>query len=376
VISAAFASSNLNPNPTPTPAPRRQPGLDLLRAIAIAMVVPFHAAGFGFSLPYDVHRFGWVGVDLFFVLSGYLIGGQLLAQFQETGRIHFGRFYARRALRILPAYFVVLAVYFLLPDWRERPVISPLWKFILSVQNIDLRAGTAFTHAWSLAVEDQFYLILPCLLYWLVRSRRAAIWFPCSIVIGGFLLRTGLGLWLRDPAGHVPSLEYYRWIYYPSWTRLDPMVLGVALAAIERHRSSWWRTLTGCARWLWIPAFASVAAGLYLSDGDLTVVSCVWKFPLIALGMALFLVCAVSDRLPFNRVRVPGVAFLAQIAYSIYLSHKLVVHFWMGVCKAHAIAPSSVAGILSLDLLVLLVGSLLYFVVERPFLQLRHRIKA
>lgn len=346
-----------------------------MRALAIAIVVAFHAAGFGFTLPYDVHRFGWVGVDLFFVLSGYLIGGQLLAQFEETGRIHFGRFYARRALRILPAYFVVLAVYFLLPDWRERPVISPLWKFILSVQNIDLRAGTAFTHAWSLAVEDQFYLILPCLLYWLVRSRRAAIWVPCSMVIGGFLLRTGLGLWLRDPAGHIPGMEYYRWIYYPSWTRLDPMVLGVALAAIERHRTSWWHKLTRAARWLWIPAIASVAAGLYLSDGELTVSSCVWKFPLIALGMALLLVCAVSDRLPFNRVRVPGATFLAQIAYSVYLSHKLVVHFWMGVCKAHAVSPSSIGGLLSLNLIILLVGTALYFAVERPFLQLRHRIK-
>src|SRR5882724_9709873 len=114
----------------------RQPGLDFLRALAIIVVVIYHAGIFGFALPYDIHRFGWVGVDLFFVLSGYLIGGQLLSQLGGGRHIRFGRFYARRALRILPAYLVVVSVYFFLPALREFPTISPLWKFLISVQNI------------------------------------------------------------------------------------------------------------------------------------------------------------------------------------------------------------------------------------------------
>src|SRR3954462_8500993 len=147
----------------------RQPGLDLLRALAIIVVVIYHAALFGFKLPGRVDRFGWIGVDLFFVLSGYLIGGQLLAPLVRDQRINLRRFFARRALRILPAYFVVLAIYVFLPWWREYPEMFPLWKFLLSVQNIGLRGGTAFSHAWSLAVEDQFYLVLPFLLLALVR---------------------------------------------------------------------------------------------------------------------------------------------------------------------------------------------------------------
>src|SRR3989442_814283 len=121
----------------------RQPGLDLLRALAIIVVALYHAALFGFKLPGRVDRFGWIGVDLFFVLSGYLIGGQLLAPVAAHGdgtpssrgsargrrRLHLGRFFARRALRILPAYLVVLAIYFLLPSWREYPEMFPLWKF-------------------------------------------------------------------------------------------------------------------------------------------------------------------------------------------------------------------------------------------------------
>src|SRR5437899_7004784 len=127
----------------------RQPGLDLLRALAIIVVVIYHAALFGFKLPGRVDRFGWIGVDLFFVLSGYLIGGQLLAPLGRGRPIELRRFFARRALRIIPAYFVILSVYAFLPSWRDYPDMSPPWKFFFSVQNIGLHGGTAFSHAWS-----------------------------------------------------------------------------------------------------------------------------------------------------------------------------------------------------------------------------------
>src|SRR5436853_7929291 len=168
----------------------RQPGLDLLRAVAIIVVVIYHAGLFGFKLPGRVDRWGWIGVDLFFVLSGYLIGGQLLAPLARNQSINLGRFFARRALRIMPAYFVILAIYIFLPSWREYPEMYPWWKFLLSVQNIGLHGGTAFSHAWSLAVEDQFYLPLPFILLFVNRWPRAALILPCAIVFGGILLRT------------------------------------------------------------------------------------------------------------------------------------------------------------------------------------------
>src|SRR4051812_36527813 len=203
----------------------RQPGLDLLRAIAIVVVVVYHAALFGFKLPGRVDRFGWIGVDLFFLLSGFLIGGQLLASLARDQRIKLGRFFPRRALRIMPAYFVVLAIYFLLPAWREYPEMSqPLWKFLLSVQNIALHGGTAFSHAWSLAVEDQFYLALPFLLLFLHHRPRAAIIVPCLIVIGGIALRGFLAAQNPSIDGGVAFRGFQAWIYYPTWTRLDPLV--------------------------------------------------------------------------------------------------------------------------------------------------------
>jgi peptidoglycan/LPS O-acetylase OafA/YrhL len=362
----------------------RQPGLDLLRALAIIVVALYHAGIMGFPLPGRVHRFGWIGVDLFFVLSGYLIGGQLLAPLAlgdgtpscrgGRQRIKFGRFFARRALRILPAYLVVLAIYALLPSWREYPEMFPLWKFLLSVQNIGLRGGTAFSHAWSLAVEDQFYLLLPLILLCVIRWRRAAIIVPGAIILGGLALRWFLARQNFVETG-VSFRGYQTWIYYATWGRLDPLVLGVGLAAIEKFRLSWWQHLMDLAPWLWLPGLALIVCALYLGETEeISVTMCVWQFPLIALGMAALLVCAVSPRLPFRRVWIPGAAFIASIAYSAYLVQKLVIHFVAQLMASQNIAPTSVAALVGVQVCVYAAGTLLFLAVERPFLQLRHRI--
>jgi len=353
----------------------RQPGLDLLRALAIIVVVIYHAGIMGFPMPGRVDRWGWIGVDLFFVLSGYLIGGQLLAPLAHDRRINLGRFFARRALRIMPAYFVVLAVYFLLPPVREYPEMSqPLWKFLLSVQNIALHGGTAFSHAWSLAVEDQFYLCLPFILLFVNRSHRAAMIIPAVIVLGGILLRAFLAYQNVDENG-VAFRGFQAWIYYPTWTRLDPLVFGVALAAIEKFRPQWWQRLISCAPWLWLPGLVLIAYALYLGEGDyINVAASIWQFPLIALGMAALLVCAVSPRLFFRRVAIPGAAFIASIAYSGYLIQKLVIHFVAQLCLSYNITQTSLWALLGVEICVYVAATILFLAIERPFLQLRHRI--
>src|SRR5213592_2255674 len=355
----------------------RQPGLDLLRALAIIVVVVYHAALFGFKLPGRVDRFGWVGVDLFFVLSGYLIGGQLLALLARDQRIKLGRFFTRRALRIMPAYFAVLAIYFLLPSWREYSEMSqPLWKFLLSIQNIALHGGTAFSHAWSLAVEDQFYLALPFLLLFLYRRPSSAVIVPCLLVVGGIALRAFLAAQNPSVNGGVSFRGFQAWIYYPTWTRLDPLVFGVGLAAIEKFRPRWWKRLMDNALWLWLPGLAAIVYGLSMGEGDLTVSTCIWQFPLIAFGMAALLICAVSPRLVFRRIEIPGAAFFASVAYSVYLSHKLVIHSATQFCSNHSIALTSVPALLLVEVSIYAIGLMLFLSIERPFLQLRHRIAA
>jgi peptidoglycan/LPS O-acetylase OafA/YrhL len=328
----------------------------------------------GFPLPGQAHRFGWIGVDLFFVLSGYLIGGQLLAPLVRGERFNLRRFFARRALRILPAYFFILAIYVLLPSWREYPEMFPPWKFLLSVQNIGLRGGTAFSHAWSLAVEDQFYLLLPLVLLVLVRWRRAALIVPGVIVIGELMLRWFLARQNLTETG-VSFRGFQTWIYYATWTRLDPLVFGVGLAAIEKFRPQWWQRLMNLAPWLWLPGLALIFCAFWIEEpGAITVATCVWQFPLIALGMAALLVCAVSPRLPFRQIAVPGAAFIASIAYSAYLVQKLVIHFVAQFLATQNISLTSFPAIVGVQLCVYLAATILFFFVERPFLQLRHRI--
>jgi peptidoglycan/LPS O-acetylase OafA/YrhL len=353
----------------------RQPGLDLLRALAIIVVVIYHAGIMGFPTAGRVDRWGWIGVDLFFVLSGYLIGGQLLAPLTRKQPINLKRFFARRALRIMPAYFVVLAIYVFLPSWREYPDMYIWWKFLLSVQNIGLHGGTAFSHAWSLAVEDQFYLTLPFILLFVNRKPRSVIVIPCLIFVGGILLRAFLAY--QHPAADVgvSFRGFQAWIYYPTWTRLDPLVFGVALAAIEKFRPPWWTRLMEFAIWLWLPALALIVYALRLGEGDyLSIAAAVWQFPLVAFGFAGLLVCALSPRLMFYRIKIPGVAFIASIAYSAYLVQKLVIHDVARLCLDHGIALDSALALIGVELCVYITATILFLAIERPFLQLRHKI--
>ena len=355
---------------------QRQPGLDFLRALAIIIVVIYHAGIMGFPLPNRVHRWGWIGVDLFFVLSGYLIGGQLLTELACDERLNSGRFYARRALRIMPAYFVILAIYFLLPAWREYPdMAQPLWKFLFSVQNVALHGGTAFSHSWSLAVEDQFYLALPFLLLILFWRPKAAIIFSCVILLGGIGLRAFLAAQNPSVHGGVSFRGFQAWIYYPTWTRLDPLVFGVLIAAIEKFRPQLWQRLTNSAMWLWLPALALIVYALWLGETEhINFNACVWQFPLVATGMAMLLICAISPRLPLRRVAIPGAAFIASIAYSAYLVQKLAIHGTGEFCRARGIDTESVPALIAVELCVYAAATILFFTVERPFLQLRRRV--
>jgi peptidoglycan/LPS O-acetylase OafA/YrhL len=147
----------LNPS-----SPARLPGLDTLRAIAIVAVMLFHL---GWLLPKSfapVSRFGWMGVDLFFVLSGYLIGSQLLKPYLAGETPSIAGFYRRRIYRILPAYLFVLSLYFTLPVWREEDGISPLWQFLTFTETCSStipsirRSPTFGRSAWKSTSTDSF----------------------------------------------------------------------------------------------------------------------------------------------------------------------------------------------------------------------------
>ena len=140
-------------------------GLDTLRAVAIILVLMCHYEIFVSHKPTFgfLGKIGWIGVDLFFVLSGYLISNQIFSSIVNQRVFSLKTFYYRRILRTLPNYLFVLGIYFLIPSFRENEILPPLWKFLTFTQNLNLNVGTAFSHAWSLCIEEQFYLIFPIL---------------------------------------------------------------------------------------------------------------------------------------------------------------------------------------------------------------------
>jgi peptidoglycan/LPS O-acetylase OafA/YrhL len=300
----------------------RQPGLDFLRAAAIGWVLLYHASLFGLA-PRDpwIVKFGWMGVDLFFALSGYLIAGQLLRPLARGQRPDYRRFLVRRLLRTLPAYFAVLAVYFLVAPARDRPDLLPLWRFLTFTQNIGLVPDPpkAFSHAWSLCVEEQFYLALPVALLPLApraTPRRVLAVFVGTLVFGmavrGWLWLDQVALQPHDPASAPRALRYMTAIYYPSWSRLDGLLAGVAAAALQIFRPAWWGRLVQRCNLVLLVGFAGVVVSAAVFGGQIAgFYGSVLGFPLLSLSMGALVIGASATRSVAAGLAGPAVRALA-----------------------------------------------------------------
>ena len=348
----------------------RLPGLDLLRAIAIVWVMLFHSwmiGGIGGPLQ-PIADYGWMGVDLFFVLSGYLIGLQLLQPLSHGEPLRLGAFYLRRAFRILPVFLIVLAVYVLFPDWREAQGMQPAWQFLTFTMNllIDYRHNQAFSHAWSLCVEEHFYLLFPLLAGWLAwRSSR-------TLVIGCCVMVVAFGMLLRGYAV-LQGKDWLESIYYPTWTRLDGLLAGVMLATIQAYRPQWWASMQRRANMLAMAGLLLTGAAIWLFRDKTTFAASVFGFPLLAFGLALLVAAGAGDTSWLGRWRIRGAGWIAGISYSLYLSHKLAMH------AVHEALPQwpEVHGLIAFAayaLAILATGALLHYAIERPFLRLRTRL--
>lgn len=342
----------------------------------------YHASIMGLiaAPAYFLISFGWMGVDLFFVLSGYLIASQLLRPLAQNQSPDYGKFFSRRLLRTLPAYTVVLALYVLAPGLRERATIQPLWQFLTFTENlfIDAGRGTAFSHVWSLCVEEQFYLIFPLAVMLLtVRPKTAkTIIAVVSVLVLGIGLRGYL--WLAhvspeafDPTGIPTPSSYMQWIYYPTWSRLDGLLAGISVAAIEIFRPAWWRNITSRPNLLLALGLLGIGmAILWFGRQISTLYPTIFAFPLLALSIAALVAGASDSRSLAERYRVPGAKALATGAYSLYLSHKIAFHL---AAPADDGAPDWPHLGLAFGL-ALIFGAILYWCVERPFLRLRDRM--
>lgn len=380
---APIDAARLEP-PRSTGEATRLPGLDLLRAIAVIWVMLFHSylvGGLGEDYAW-LSRYGWMGVDLFFVLSGYLIGSQVLAPLARGERLSFGGFYLRRAFRILPAFLAVLAIYLWVPGFREAPGMEPAWTFLSFTLNllIDYGRNQAFSHAWSLCVEEHFYLVFPLLAWWLTRRLSTAVFIAVciAVVAAGVALRAGV--WLHDASTEgLPATAQRNWfvedIYYPTWNRLDGLLAGVVLATLKAFRPHTWRRAQAHANVALLLGLGGVALAFRLFHVRTGLLGNAIGWPVLSAGLALLVFAGASRGSWIGRWAIPGAGWLAAVSYSLYLVHKAMFHV-VDEAFGEVLAGRGVVAFAAFGVAALAAAALLHYGVERPFLRLRDRLLA
>lgn len=354
--------------------PRRDPLLDVLRCVAILLVVGHHFRNLPGCPP--AARWwllkGYVGVDVFFVLSGWLIGGQLLReQRRSDGRIGLRRFWMRRWLRTLPVYYAVLA-WLLLTGHLPA---SRAWDKLLFLQNYT--APHDWLISWSLCIEEHFYMLLPLVLLPLARlPRRAALAALVALTLLSPAWRALIQPTLdpRDYHGFLARL------YVPTHLRLDGLFIGVTLAALHTWQTPLWtrlarRPLTVGAVGLALLLGSTYGLGLLIErPTPLRFERLSWPFVVVqftgvALGTALLIVPGVVGR-HAPRLGLPGGRWLAEHAYTLYLTHELAL-WWVlrrGPAPDRFWATFAITSVLAL-----MAAMLLRWAVEKPGLALRDR---
>lgn len=369
-------------------------GLDVLRTLAVLSVFLYHYQLPSHSLVVRLFNdHGWAGVDLFFVLSGFLIGGQLFGALAKGPEPSIPRFYFRRFMRTLPNYFFVLLVFYYL--WPETPELraEPLWRFMSFTQNIG-RLHT-FAPSWSLCVEEHFYLVFPVLAVSVFRSTpRDQLWgrlrnLTMAVCAGGILLRAALWLSFRPDLIAKTSfgegyLTYCSWIYYFTPTRLDGIAIGVLLAALSVfRRDAWERALSKPRLWA-ATGVGFLGLGVVCdhwrlwadSDpGRMGFSGSVLSFVLLALGFA----CLVFPACRTRNAPHPWIGrffnHTAQLSYAMYLLNLPALFFVNELLKSVGIVSPGYLPMLVHLVGLYLMSEALHQIVEKPALLLRDRVE-
>ncbi len=295
-----------------------QPALDGVRALAVLAVLGFH-------LGYGWLSGGYLGVSVFFTLSGFLITSLLLREHQGTGRVDLPAFYQRRARRLIPAGLLVLAMVclagalnlFEMRSTFRRDVLASMFQVLNWVQLFghqsyaDLfTSPSPVTHYWSLGVEEQFYVLWPFALVVVLRllQRRAAV---------ERLLPTLVGLWVLSALAAPLTARWWSHdaAYYATWARASEVLSGAVLAALltRRRPASWWAFLA---------PFALAVMGVLVV---LTPAGRGWAFagglPLFGIVSALLVAGLQAPGLYTWVLSAPPLVWIGRLSYGIYLFH-------------------------------------------------------
>lgn len=351
--------------------PMRNTGLDLLRLLAVVLVIGRHMSlppepGW---IPVAVQTGGWVGVDLFFVLSGFLISGLLFREYSASGGIRLGRFLARRAFKIYPSFHVMLvctvAVRLALPQpLPSRAVLAEA----LFLQNY---LGGLWDHTWSLAVEEHFYLGI-AILFAILLHRRPGDADPFTAIPSVFLAMAA-GCQAARLLNLLEGVDYTHMRYlFPTHLRIDSLMFGVLLSYLGRYRNLGRLTDRIPAPVLLASGAALLAPAFMFPLEKYRLVSVAGVVPFY-LGSGAVILAAVRLRdAPCRLLRI--LASAGAASYSIYLWHMPVMDWgWRLVWALSrtesypAYASVCLAGSIA-------VGIVMNKIVEWPMLRVRERL--
>lgn len=287
-----------------------QIGLDGLRGFAILLVMLFHARA-------PIADGGYIGVDLFFVLSGFLITSILLVEIKETGRVEIWRFYSRRLTRLCPALLLMLCAYLLAFPvlWPERT--GQMVEVVLAGAYLSDYAVAFWgkpdllSHTWSLAVEEHFYLVWPIVLVAVCRRwRRHEL---AAVLASAYVLAT-VWRWFWIVRG-----QSWEQVYYRFDTRLSGLFLGALLAAVTRDRNLYSRVVRFLPSLLWLTVlFGTLCLGSLWGDPwmlEWGITSAEWC------GAALILAAQDPKGQITSMLSARPLVFLGKLSYGVYLWH-------------------------------------------------------
>ena len=355
----------------------RQPALDGVRALAVLGVLGFHA------FPTRI-RGGYFGVDLFFALSGFLITSLLLTEREVSGKIDFGAFYLRRALRLLPALFAVVVIVFAgtqiagtTPETetvsRDAPaalLYAANWVFAFS----DTFPYGPLSHTWTLSIEEQYYALWPLVLAGLLLGFRRRRGLILAVVLIGVLASMLVRIWLYDSGAPLPRISF------GTDTRIAPLLLGCALGMC----TTWW---AGRAT----PAVQRAFRGI----GALSLAVLIWMaitsrydrdviagnpghfyedgLTLAALASAGLILGVTVDRdWPLAKVlSLRPLAWVGRVSYGLYLWQAPV---FVLLTPSMLGLPNNVTRVVQLGI-TFAVAAVSFYLLEQPFLKLKARFE-